>query len=114
MPNKLEWASARENWCEKNIGVGISCTNVNDFITDLSLPFAGYRDYYYSNIQSQGSVGSYWSSSPDVLSTHVSYDFVFSSSNSSINLQSTYFRPSALAIRCFKDTSSKMLTFDIN
>ena len=80
----------------------------------LKLPFAGFRSYAsnYNNyaVTAMGSNGLYWSSTPI---TNSAYYFYFNSA-SDIGRQNVNNRSYGSTVRCFQNSSSKSLTYQLN
>ena len=96
VPLTTEW-----QWL-KTIMNSLSLTKWDNWRVNLHMPFAGYRDYSTANIGSQGSVGSYWSSSSY---NSVARGFYLDSSN--VSADSNYYRTYGYAVRCFKNSFEK-------
>jgi hypothetical protein len=63
----------------------------------LKLPFAGNRRWDDGSVLNQGSIGSYWSSSPNGT---YAWLLIFNSSNV---YQGNYYRALVFSVRCFKN-----------
>ena len=91
--------------------------NAAKFQNAFKLPFAGRRDFSSADLESQGSYGYYWSSSPygsdnPILARYLRLD------SSSVNASSRSARAFGLSVRCFKDSyvapSTYTLELDAN
>ncbi len=90
LPTRTEWQNL------------IGAANITNYTTayssTLKLPAAGVRDYDSGNVNSGGTAGEYWSSSPNSGS---SYLVVFFSG--SINANASNGRGFGLSVRCIKE-----------
>ena len=71
-------------------------------MTYFKLPFAGDRSYSGASLDSQGSYGYYWSSSPDSAGSNIARNLGLNSSN--VNANSLNRRALGRSVRCFKDS----------
>ena len=76
----------------------------------LGLPFAGYRYYSSAGVLSQGSYGSYWSSSRN----NTNYAYYLSFYSTALNPQNAYYRAYGFSVRCFKNSPTLTLAFNSN
>ena len=83
------------------------------FASKLALPFAGRRVNDGSTILSKGTYGYYWSSVPYPAGTNSSYYLQVGSYNIYPN-SNEYGRANGFSVRCFKNSSTKALTFNAN
>jgi uncharacterized protein (TIGR02145 family) len=86
---------------------GISYTSGNSYSSseivqafryDLKLPRAGRRNRNNGNVNSQGSYGYYWSSSP-----YSTYGFRMRFYGSNVYPASSNYRAHGFSVRCFKN-----------
>ena len=77
-------------------------SNYSAFQEYFKLPFAGGRDYSTADLSYLGSLGSYWSSSPNSAgSTHAR---LLDLSSSHVRASSYGKRATGLSVRCFRDS----------
>jgi len=98
LPTQAEW----DAW---TIAAGIkTCTGTPTdcrqaaYATSLKLPTAGYRSRADGSLDSQGSYGYYWSSSPDYTNA---YTLFFNSGG--VNPAGSNYRAHGFSVRCLKD-----------
>ena len=73
------------------------------FMTYFKLPFAGGRYYSTAGLQSQGSFGNYWSSSP-YGSAYPNIACYFYLDPSRVDANYNMYRANGHSVRCFKDS----------
>jgi uncharacterized protein (TIGR02145 family) len=81
-----------------------------NFAKDFKMPFAGYRYYYDSEVNGQGSYTAYRTSSPSNNNSNYSYALDFYSNN--VSYGRTEAKANGYPVRCFKntiETSKKLL-----
>jgi hypothetical protein len=77
------------------------------FMNYFNIPFAGRRDYSDASIYGQGFIGSYWSSSPDSVSSPDSASSNYTrllSLDSYVDASDYLSRAYGRSVRCFKDS----------
>jgi hypothetical protein len=72
------------------------------FMDYFYIPLAGNRNYSNASLDSQGSYGSYWSSSPFSASSRSARDLYLVSI--SVNVSYNDYRAYGFSVRCFKDS----------
>jgi len=90
LPTQAEWATLAGYFSPQ--------TNAGAYNSALKLPSAGYRRYSDATLDSQGSYGYYWSSSPS--GTYASSLYFYSGG---VNPAYNYGRALGFSVRCVKD-----------
>ena len=90
LPTQTEWAMESSHFSPY--------TSVGAFASALKLPLAGYRGYSSAGLNSQGSIGYYWSSSPN--GTNAFYLYFDSGGVTPSNTNS---RADGFSVRCLKN-----------
>ena len=97
VPSKNEWVAL----CWILTTTFSLASNATTMGTYLKMPKAGRRLYDNASVNNVGSIGYYWSSTPNGASS--AYDLYFNSS--SISPQHNSYRSYGFSVRCFKDFS---------
>ena len=96
VPLQTEW-----QWL-KTIMDWLGLTLWSDWRTNLHIPFAGSRSRISAEAGYQGTVGSYWSSSPYASNNYYAHSLDLG--GSSIDTSCPVYRSSCLSVRCFKNS----------
>ena len=118
VPSIWEWNALITYWYNtKNPSSAKSYTSLNSFNdssfkTAFKLPLAGGRNYSSAGLDSQGSDGYYWSSSP-YGSDYPYYARYLTLNSSYVNASSYSFRALGFSVRCFKDSSLAPETYTL-
>jgi len=97
VPLSSEWQAVYNVWRALGWGSG----DWTNFWIALKLPFAGLRLSYDSNVDSQGTEGRYWSSSPYPSDANNSFFLYFYSSD--VSPQRSSYRANGFSVRPFKN-----------
>ena len=100
LPLQSEWqtlVTAIGGFTNATCGLSSTCREVA-FNSSLKLPVAGYRDYSYAGLNSQGSYGYYWSSTPGGIYAHDLYFYATGVYPADYNTRAYGF-----SVRCVKD-----------
>ena len=117
VPSAWEWSMLVNYWYYTNYSAHPSLssnlyyfsdsTKREAFMNYFNIPFAGRRDYSDASLYGQGFIGSYWSSSPDSVSSPDSASSNYTrllSLDSYVDTSDYLSRAYGRSVRCFKDS----------